>query len=71
MYSTQFPTLLKASMLTCIQTDIQTARVGDHGTALKTLPTRAKKEIYILEKISTQQIRQPKLSLNTHSSTIL
>lgn len=45
-------------MLTFIQTDIQTARVGDHGTALKTLLNRAEKEIYILEKITTQQIKQ-------------
>lgn len=51
MYSIQFPTLLKVSMLTCIQTDIQTARVGDYGTAKKILLPRAEKEIYILEKI--------------------
>ena len=49
-------------MLRCIQTDFQTTRVQDPETAIKILLTRAEKEIYILEKISTQQIKQPNLS---------
>lgn len=51
--------LFKASMLKCIQIDIQTTRIQDPETIIKILLTRTEKEIYIPEKIQHSKLNNP------------